>query len=215
MSKRHRTGIDRDRGQLVLISAVIIAVSFVPITVAYLQLGYHADIEARADTTAADTFATTRQLLQRTVHDGVTNDNSSYNDTVTAVRSRLRPHISTIERESATTATAQQVHYNNTTALLWASMHCPNGTGLRFGPCTADRGVVVQERAGETHVVAVAFDVTLTTERARLEATVVVKPVARIRSAHAARTDARRGTFHRTRSIRSQRARTVPTLLPR
>lgn len=208
MSNRPHT--ESDRGQLVLISAVIIAVSFVPITAAYLQLGYHADIEARGDTPASDSLATTRQQLQRAVDDAVTNNSSQ--DTI---HSRLRPRVSAIERESATTGIAQRVSYNNTTAVVWASTNCPNGTAHRFGPCTADRGVVVQQRVGETHVVAVAFDVALTTKQGRLEATVIVRPVVTNRSVHAAQTDTRRGPSHRTQPVRPQRARTVPTRLLR
>jgi len=38
-------------------------------------------------------------------------------------------------------------------------------------------GVVVQERAGWTHVLAVAFDLRTTTERERTELSTVVRPV--------------------------------------
>jgi len=42
-----------------------------------------------------------------------------------------------------------------------------------FGPCRADRGVVVQERDDRTLVLAVAFDLTVVTERETTNLTVV------------------------------------------
>lgn len=56
-------------------------------------------------------------------------------------------------------------------------MNCPVGPARQFGPCETDRGVVIQERVGETHVLVVVFDVTITTERGYIEATVVVPVV--------------------------------------
>lgn len=55
--------------------------------------------------------------------------------------------------------------------------NCPDGPGREFGDCIAERGVVVQERAGETVVVAVAFDVAVTTPNGRQELTLVVRVV--------------------------------------
>ena len=66
---------------------------------------------------------------------------------------------------------------NASAATDWAATNCPGGSGRRFGPCEADRGVVVQERAGRTHVLAVAVDVTVTTERGTYAVTLVVPVV--------------------------------------
>jgi len=71
------------------------------------------------------------------------------------------------------------VSYNRSVADRMARSRCPGGAGRRFGDCTAIDGVVVQDRVDETHVLAVAFDVTVTTDRGRIEATMVVRPVAR------------------------------------
>lgn len=185
MSPRsHVTTTETDRGQLVLVAAVFIAVSFIPITVAYLQLGYDADIEASSDTTD-ESLASTTRLLQRSVHDAVMNNTTAWshrNDTVTTIHSRLKPSIAAIEDESVTTGSLQRVQYNGSAAREWTASNCPNGSVRQFGPCRTDRGVVVQERVGETHVLAVAFDVTRTTDRKRVEATVIVEPIERLRT---------------------------------
>lgn len=195
-----------ERGQLVLVAAVFIAVACVPITVAYLQLGYDADIESSGDG-ADESLRSTTRLLQRAAHDATTNNTTAWahrNDTVTAIRNRLEPHVSAIETERITAGTVQRVRYNESAATEWATSNCPNGSARRFGSCTADRGVVVQERAGETHVLAVAFDVTLTTDRKRVEATVLVRPIDRL-------TNRSRESFHQTPTDRRRTARTATT----
>lgn len=195
---------ETDRGQLVLVAAVFIAVAFVPITVAYLQLGYSGDIEASGDTTEESLESTTR-LLQRAVHTETNNTTWSHsNDTVTTIHSRLEPHVSAIETEHRTTV--QRVRYNGSTAIEWADMNCPNGSARRFGPCTADRGVVVQERVGEVHLLAIAFDVTLTTEHQRIKATVIVRPIERL-----ATTGTVTATQRETPQTRGDRRRTERT----
>ena len=70
-----------------------------------------------------------------------------------------------------------RVTYNASAASDWAATNCPGGPGRQFGPCEVDRGVVVQERAGRTHVLAVALDVTVTTERGTYAVTLVVPAV--------------------------------------
>nr|WP_254279967.1 hypothetical protein [Halomicroarcula marina] len=57
--------------------------------------------------------------------------------------------------------------------------NCPSGPDRQFGDCAADRGVVVQERLGRTHVLGVAVDVTTTTERGETAVTAVLRPVER------------------------------------
>ena len=44
-----------------------------------------------------------------------------------------------------------------------------------FGPCEADRGVVVQERVGRTHVVAAGFDVVVVTQDGETQLRTVVE----------------------------------------
>jgi len=72
---------------------------------------------------------------------------------------------------------AYSVDYNRSAARAWAREGCPKGPGRRFGSCDARDGVVVQERAGETTLLAVAFDVRVTTARGTYDATLVTRVV--------------------------------------
>ncbi|RRJ29180.1 DUF7261 family protein [Halocatena pleomorpha] len=171
--------LETERGQLVLIAAVFVAVSFIPITVAYLQLGYSADVRANSDTASEPLESTVRHVRQ--VVSTETNNTTAWsqrNRTVAEIHSRLRPHISTIETEHSTQMIS--IEYNGSAAKEWAHANCPTGSARRFGPCTADRGVIVQERLGETHLLAVVFDVMLTTDQERIEATVIIRPADRL-----------------------------------
>lgn len=172
-----RSETSRNRGQLVLVAAVLIIVALVPIVFAYLQLGYDADIEASGD--YADPLANAERFLSRAVHETGANISTDYtwdrrSSAVTKVHDRLQPRILVLERSQITEGTAYRVSYNNSAAVAWAITHCPSGPARQFGPCEIDRSVIVQERAGETHVLAVAVDVTITTERGQIEATMII-----------------------------------------
>lgn len=67
--------------------------------------------------------------------------------------------------------------YNGSATLAYAPDACPGGDGREFSACEFDRGVVVQERAGATHVVAVALELTVVGEKRRVETTLVVRAV--------------------------------------
>lgn len=168
------------RGQIVLVAAIFIAVALVPIVFAYLQLGYDVDVEASGEYTAPVTNA--ERLLERAVHEAGRNASVNYewnqrDGAVTEVRDRLRAPIDVLEQSRIADRTTYQVAYNDSAASAWATTNCPRGPARQFGPCEADRGIVVQERAGETHVLAVAFDVTSTTEQSQIEATMLIPVV--------------------------------------
>lgn len=172
--------MNNKRGQLVLVAAVLIVVALVPIAFAYLQLGYNADIEASGD--YADPLANADRFLSRAVHEAGANISTHYvwnhrSSAVTAVHDRLQSRIFVLERSQITEGIAYRVSYNDSAAVAWTITHCPSGPARQFGPCEIDRSVIIQERAGETHVLAVAFDVTITTERGRIEATVIIPVV--------------------------------------
>lgn len=148
-----------ERGQLVLVAAVVMAAALVPLTLAYLQLGYRASVPVADDPVRDATGSLERALVDAA--DGIPGqyawaDRSGAVDTV---RRRLRPTLSTLNRSRLDDGTALGVAYNASRAREWARANCPGGAGRAFGPCRADRGVVVQERAGRTHVLAVAVDV--------------------------------------------------------
>jgi hypothetical protein len=166
-----------DRGQFVLLAAVALAVALVPLVLAYLQLGYHDDVHAGSGNAPAQQATTT---LERGLHDAATGVPIEYSwversAAVDAVRDRLEP-----TREAVTTAGLDRgvvytVSYNQQRAATWAGNNCPDGPDRQFGPCEAIDGVIVQERQGRTHVLGVAFDVTVTTPDRELQLSLTVE----------------------------------------
>jgi hypothetical protein len=166
----------RQRAQLVLAAAALVAVALAPVVVAYLQLGYHADVTASEEYDAPGRNA--ERLLSRAVHDAASGATGEYEwdereQAVAAVRDELRPRLDALRSSRVASGTVYQVEYNQTAAAAWLAANCPGGPDRQFGDCEADRGVVVQERAGETHVVAAVFDVRVTTGDAEMELTVI------------------------------------------
>jgi len=169
----------RERAQLVLAAAAVVAVALAPVVLAYLQLGYHADVAAAGDYEEQTGDAV--RVLERATHEAAANATGppwDRRETVVAdVRAALAPRLRTLEGSRAASGTGIIVGYNATAARAWAGTNCPGGPDRRFGACAADRGVVVQERAGETHVLAVAYDLRVVTRRGRTALTVVVRAV--------------------------------------
>jgi len=169
-----------NRGQLVLVAAVLVAVALAPVVLAYLQLGYHDDVRATAE--YDDSTADTVRVLDRTVtreSRAIPND-YPWDDreaAVTAFRGELAPVRSRLRSAEIERGTVTNISYNASAARSWQSANCPGGPNRQFGNCTTDRGVVVQERTERTHVLAVGFDVTTTTERGETSVTVVLEGV--------------------------------------
>ena len=169
----------RDRGQLVVLAAAAIAIALVPMTLAYLQLGYHADVQT-STTDGDDTLPTVERTLGRTLDSASADVPAGYSwsarsAAVTTLRDRLRPTLQSLRSSSLDAGKTVQITYNDTRAHAWASANCPVGPNRDFGPCRADRGVVVQERVDRTHVLAVAFDTTVTAPEQTVQATVIVE----------------------------------------
>ncbi|PSQ16387.1 hypothetical protein BRD00_11135 [Halobacteriales archaeon QS_8_69_26] len=157
-------------------AAGVVAVAFVALVVAYLQLGYHADVEAAEPD--PDPGRNAERVLSRAVHEAaLANQGPDRNAVVAGARSYLDGRIETLEGARVERGTVYRVEYNDTAAGGFAADRCPGGPGRRFGPCTASDGVITQERAGEYHVVAVAFDVTVTTDSGEVELTFVIRAV--------------------------------------
>ncbi len=164
----------RERSQLVLLAAVALAAALVPLTVAYLQLGYQATVDA--DRSPIQDLQGTLDRALVDAADGVP-DQYPWSDrttAVTAVRDRLRPTLATLNTSRLDAGRAVAVTYNATRGQAWADSHCPAGPDRQFGPCRVDRGVVVQDRAGRTHVLAVAVDVAVAGPDAEQRAVIVV-----------------------------------------
>lgn len=168
------------RGQVVLLAAAVVALALVPILFSYLQLGYHGDVDASGRYT--DPTGNAERFLERAVADASDGVPQNYrwgqrDAAVSSVRTRLDARREVLRSARVERGTVYEVRYNQTAAGAYASRHCPGGPNRQFGPCRADRGVVVQERDGETHVVAIAVDLTVTGERRTVTETVVVRVV--------------------------------------
>ena len=154
---------DYQRGQIVLLAAIALAVVLVPLVLAYLQLGYHADTEPTIGT--APETAVEREL-DRAVHDAASSiaSASEWNrrdDAIRTVQNRLDTPIQRLERSQLEDGIAYRISYNQSRASRWARTNCDSGPNRQFGRCEASHGVVVQNRGGQTHVLAVAFDITV------------------------------------------------------
>lgn len=168
----------RERAQLVLAAAAVVAVALAPVVFAYLQLGYNGDVVASDEYDAPVENA--QRVLSRAVHDATRNVPTSYrwesrDAAIAAVRSDLRSDLETLRSSRVEVGTVYRVSYNQSAARTWRTDNCPRGPNRQFGGCVAERGVVVQNRGGETHVLAAAFDVRVTTERGWYEVTTVVR----------------------------------------
>jgi hypothetical protein len=163
----------------VLAAAAVVAVALAPVVLAYLQLGYGADVAAAGD--YGDPTGDVVRVLERATHEASANATGppwERRDAVAAdVRASLAPRLRTLEGGRAASGTGVLVAYNATAAAAWAGANCPGGPARQFGPCAADDGVVVQARAGETHALAVAYDVRVVTRRGRTALTVVIRAV--------------------------------------
>lgn len=172
-------GADRaDRGQLVLAAAGVVAVALLAMTAAYLQLGAHPDVDAEREVGPREAVDRAVGVLSRAVDDArVTHTRESWGErdaVVDAVREDLSPALDSLATARIAKGTAYAVSYDAAAASEYASDHCPRGDGRAFGDCEALEGVVVQERAGETTVLAVAFEVAVTTPDGETTVVVVV-----------------------------------------
>ncbi|NIB98607.1 hypothetical protein [Halobacterium sp. R2-5] len=149
-----------ERGQLVLVAAAVAALALVPVAAAYLQFGY---APAVADVDESHGEHVTRALDRIADDAAETATGTAWADreaAVDRVEDSLAPRLGTVERSRLGDGVVVSVSYDGALA---ERVDCPGGEGRSFGSCEAHGGVVVQERAGETVVVAVAFDVRVTT----------------------------------------------------
>ncbi|MUV61481.1 hypothetical protein [Halobacterium sp. CBA1126] len=149
-----------DRGQLVLVAAAVAALALVPVAAAYLQFGY---APAVADV-GGDHGERVSRSLDRVVDDAAEQAAgtawANRERAVQRVEASLESPVRTVERAQLGDGVVVDV---STDEALAEQVDCPGGRGRSFGACEAHGGVVVQERAGETVVVAVAFDVRVST----------------------------------------------------
>ncbi|GGJ11831.1 hypothetical protein GCM10008995_22170 [Halobellus salinus] len=158
-----RSGSDVDRGQIVLVAAAVVAVALLSMTLAYAQLGYDADRTGAGTVEVASVAEIDRSLtgsLRATARAVRRGDDHAWRDR-RAVAERVVGSLDTdadrLERAHAEESRSLTVELDDAAATQWARDRCPGGDGREFGPCRVIDGVVVQERADETAVVAAAF----------------------------------------------------------
>lgn len=162
-----------DRGQLVLVAAAIAALALVPVVAAYLQFGYApavADVDADH---GAHVSRTLDRLADDAAEDATGADWGEREAAVDQMWEALDPRLRTLGRARLGQGVAVNVTENSSIA---GRIACPSGDGRAFGTCDTFGGVVVQERAGETVVVGVAFDVRITTPAGTTRFTQVTRP---------------------------------------
>ncbi len=160
-----------------LVAAAMLALALIPLGFAYLQLGYHEDVAA---STAPETPGSeTVRLLERAVYDAggetVGHPWEGRAGAVAQVNASLAPRERDIEAAQVKRGVAVRIERNESAADAWATEHCPSDSGRLFGDCEAIGGMVVQERAGETHLLAVAYDISVVDGRGETALTVVVR----------------------------------------
>jgi len=168
---------DAERGQTVLLAGVAVALVMATLLAAFLQLGYHADVA----TGGVDDrpVANAERMLERATRVSIEPlrgefDWSERDAMAKAVRNRLSPRLDTLEAARVDESVLYTVGYNHTVATRQAASYCPSGPARQFGTCVADGGLVLQDRGDQTHVLAVAYDLTVTTQQGHTNVTLVV-----------------------------------------
>lgn len=165
------------RSQLVLVAAGVAAMGLLPIVLAYTQLGYGA--AATAEPAATGPSDDALRALERAAFDaaepvqGRTNW-SRRSAVADAVVAQFDARAASIETAGVEREIVHEVERNQSAAAAWASANCPWESNREFGSCEAEEGVVLQERAGETHVVLVAVDLRTVTEEVTYSGTYVL-----------------------------------------
>ena len=190
MIRSHGDGAERtphsgDRGQIVLVAAAVVAVALLSMTLAYAQLGYDADRRgagasvapvSEIDRSLTGSLRTAAREARHRTDDQSWRDHRSVARRVTE---SLRSHIDRLERAHAAEHRSLSIELQDTAATQWARSRCPDGRGRDFGPCRTIAGIVLQERAGETVIVAAAFRVRIVSPTESTTLTTVSQTVPR------------------------------------
>lgn len=164
------------RGQLVLVAAAVIAIALVPILFAYLQLGYHPDVEHTPEVTGEKAI----EFLDRSVHGVAAETAGTYEwadsaSMASTVRAALESDGERLETARVEEGVVYDFEFNDTAAIAWSEQHCDRGVGRQFGDCVVDDGVVLQERADESVLLAVGFDLRIVGASGEADLTLVVE----------------------------------------
>lgn len=184
-SRPQGSGSGADRGQIVLVAAAVVAVALLSMTLAYAQLGYDGDRTGAGSVEVASVSEVDRSLtgsLRATAREVRRGDDHAWRDRRTVaerVAASLDADADRLERAHAEESRSLTVELDDAAATQWARERCPDGDGREFGPCRVIDGVVVQERADETAVVAAAFRVRVVSPDESTTALVVSRVVQR------------------------------------
>lgn len=167
-----------DRGQLVLVAAAAIALALFPIVLAYLQLGYAGDVAA--EPTGPAPGSELDRALERAVHSAAADVDGRGHETpeaaATTFRHSVGGDVERLETARIEEGTAARISYAPRVADEWVSAgDWRTGVATGFDEPTVHDGIVIQERAGEHVVVAVAFDVVLVEPDRTVRRSVVVR----------------------------------------
>lgn len=176
MSERETAHWGGDRGQLVLVAALALALALVALGVAYLQLGYHDDVAGPEPDPSQDLEA----ALDRALHDATADVPETYHwddreSAAQAVRTDVQTTTDRLETNRLQDGHAYHVQVNETATAQWLAANCPSGPDRQFGDCEVVDGIAVQERNDRTHVLAVSFDITATTPEGETSVTVALE----------------------------------------
>lgn len=165
-----------ERGQLVLVAALALALALVTLGVAYLQLGYHDDISG----TEQEPAQQLERTLDRAVHEAAADIPETYRwsergRAVETFRDEVNTTIEALETSRVSDGHVYRITVNETHADQWVTENCPGDANRQFGGCDASDGVAIQERNDQTHVLAVAFDLTITTPDRETAVTIAVE----------------------------------------
>ncbi|MEF8779969.1 MAG: hypothetical protein V5A46_04765 [Haloferacaceae archaeon] len=156
------------RGQLVLVAAAVVALALVPMAFAYLQLGYHGDVDASAESESP--LADAERSLELAVENASAGVDGEYawsdrDDAVAAFQSSVADDAETIERLRHAHGVVVEIDRAEGPVQSWRE--CPSGPMRDFGPCERAGNVVIQERAGETTILAAGYRVRVATPDGR------------------------------------------------
>lgn len=167
-----------ERGQLVVAAGAILAVALIPVVLAYLQLSYApaAAVAGPDDDPAREALATMDDAAVAAAAEVAGDYPWTAREAAAREANRsLWVTAKQLEGSQVEAGVARTVGFNASAAADWASESCPSGPNRRFGDCEAVGGLVLQERAGEATLVAVAVDVRATDDRGWTEVTAVLE----------------------------------------
>lgn len=158
-------------------AAAVIAIALTPVLLAYLQLGYHPDVQNDSPALVGDEAVA---FLDRSVHNATAATAGDYgwderDRMADAVRAAIESDVGTLESSRLESGIVYEVSYNGTAAAQWTAEHCASALGKRFDDCETDGGVALQERAAEAVLLAVGFDVRVVGPDGETDLTVVVE----------------------------------------